>query len=53
LNELLTSEDVYVYEDTELKPIQIVETNFEFKTFQNQDIFILNLTYKYAFDRLA
>ena len=53
LNELLTSEDVYVYEENILKPIQILDNNFEYKTYQNQDLFILNLTYKLAFDRLA
>lgn len=53
LNELLTSEDVYIIEGLFQKPIQIVETNFEYKTYQNQDIFILFLTFKYAFDKLA
>lgn len=53
LNELLLSEDVYVVEGLFKKPVQIIDTQFNYKTYQNQDLFILSINYKYSFDRLA
>lgn len=53
LNELLTSENIYIFENNILKPIQIRQTQFNYRTYQNQDLFILNITYTMAFDKLA
>lgn len=53
LNELLTSEDVFIYEQDILRPIMIMDSRFEFKSYQNMDLFILSIVYKYGFDRLA
>jgi hypothetical protein len=53
LQELITSEDVYLVERFTLTPITIIDTDFLYKSYQNGDLFIMNMTYKFSFDQLA
>lgn len=53
LQELITSEDVYLVEGFTLTPITIIDTDFLYKSYQNGDLFIMNMTYKFSFDQLA
>jgi hypothetical protein len=52
LQELITSQDVYIIDElTNLKyPINIEDTKYDLKTKLREKLFILTITYKYAYD---
>jgi len=52
LNQLITSPEVYIYDDTtgNNTPIIITDNSYVFKTTFRDKLFNLTISYKYAFD---